>query len=455
MAQIKNMTAGKPGKLIFTFALPLMLGNVFQQLYTVVDTMVVGKFLGVGALAALGAADWLNWMMLGIIQGFAQGFAILMAQEFGAKKYEKLRDVIGNAGVLSLLFSLLLTGSGQLAARPVLLLLQTPETILPDTLLYLRMMFLGVPIVMAYNLLACILRSLGDGKTPLHAMVVASFTNIALDLLFVLVFRWGIAGAAAATLIAQLISGLYCVYHIRKIEILRMVPDNFRLNTRLVPRLLLLGAPMAFQNCIIAVGGMILQFIINGFGVIFIAGYTASNKLYGVLEVAATSYGYAMITYVGQNLGAGKYKRIRQGMRSALLIALATSVGIAAAMLLFGKLILGCFISGTPQETAMAMEIAYLYLAIMSIFLPVLYLLHIVRSAIQGMGNTLLPMVSGIVEFIMRTIAAILLPGAIGQTGIFYAEIAAWIGADVVLVCSYFVIAKNTWDRNRLPTQLN
>ncbi len=442
MAQIKNMTAGKPGKLIFTFALPLMLGNVFQQLYTVVDTMVVGKFLGVGALAALGAADWLNWMMLGIIQGFAQGFAILMAQEFGAKKYEKLRDVIGNAGVLSLLFSLLLTGAGQLAARPVLLLLQTPETILPDTLLYLRMMFLGVPIVMAYNLLACILRSLGDGKTPLHAMVVASFTNIALDLLFVLVFRWGIAGAAAATLIAQLISGLYCVYHIRKIEILRMVPDNLRLNTRLVPRLLLLGAPMAFQNCIIAVGGMILQFIINGFGVIFIAGYTASNKLYGVLEVAATSYGYAMITYVGQNLGAGKYKRIRQGMRSALLIALATSVGIAAAMLLFGKLILGCFISGTPQETAMAMEIAYLYLAIMSIFLPVLYLLHIVRSAIQGMGNTLLPMVSGIVEFIMRTIAAILLPGAIGQTGIFYAEIAAWIGADVVLVCSYFVIAK-------------
>ena len=442
MAQIKNMTAGKPGKLIFTFALPLMLGNVFQQLYTVVDTMVVGKFLGVGALAALGAADWLNWMMLGIIQGFAQGFAILMAQEFGAKKYEKLRDVIGNAGVLSLLFSLLLTGAGQLAARPVLLLLQTPETILPDTLLYLRMMFLGVPIVMAYNLLACILRSLGDGKTPLHAMVVASFTNIALDLLFVLVFRWGIAGAAAATLIAQLISGLYCVYHIRKIKILRMVPNNFRLNTRLVPRLLLLGAPMAFQNCIIAVGGMILQFIINGFGVIFIAGYTASNKLYGVLEVAATSYGYAMITYVGQNLGAGKYKRIRQGMRSALLIALATSVGIAAAMLLFGKLILGCFISGTPQETAMAMEIAYLYLAIMSIFLPVLYLLHIVRSAIQGMGNTLLPMVSGIVEFIMRTIAAILLPGAIGQTGIFYAEIAAWIGADVVLICSYVVIAK-------------
>ncbi len=442
MAQIKNMTAGKPGKLIFTFALPLMLGNVFQQLYTVVDTMVVGKFLGVGALAALGAADWLNWMMLGIIQGFAQGFAILMAQEFGAKKYEKLRDVIGNAGVLSLLFSLLLTGAGQLAARPVLLLLQTPETILPDTLLYLRMMFLGVPVVMAYNLLACILRSLGDGKTPLHAMVVASFTNIALDLLFVLVFCWGIAGAAAATLIAQLISGLYCVYHIRKIEILRMVPDNFRLNARLVPRLLLLGAPMAFQNCIIAVGGMILQFIINGFGVIFIAGYTASNKLYGVLEVAATSYGYAMITYVGQNLGAGKYKRIRQGMRSALLIALATSVGIAAAMLLFGKLILGCFISGTPQETAMAMEIAYLYLAIMSIFLPVLYLLHIVRSAIQGMGNTLLPMVSGIVEFIMRTIAAILLPGAIGQTGIFYAEIAAWIGADVVLICSYVVIAK-------------
>lgn len=208
-AHMKHMTEGKPGKLIFAFALPLMMGNVFQQLYTVVDTMVVGKYLGVGALAALGAADWMNWMMLGIIQGFTQGFAILMAHEFGAGQYENLRRVIGNSCVLSALFSILLVMFGQLLARPVLILLQTPGDILPDSLLYLQIMFLGIPVVMAYNLLACILRSLGDGKTPLQAMVFASLTNIVLDLLFVMVFHWGIAGAAAATAIAQMASGLF------------------------------------------------------------------------------------------------------------------------------------------------------------------------------------------------------------------------------------------------------
>ena len=209
-ARIRNMTEGKPASLIFTFALPLMVGNVFQQLYTVVDTMVVGKALGVGALAALGAADWLNWMMLGIIQGFTQGFGILMAQEFGAGRYDNLRKSVGNSTVLALVSALALLITGQLLAHPVLSLLNTPPKILPDTLLYLRIMYLGVPIVMAYNLLASILRSLGDGKTPLHAMIVAAITNIALDLLFVLVFRFGIAGAAIATLIAQLISSLFC-----------------------------------------------------------------------------------------------------------------------------------------------------------------------------------------------------------------------------------------------------
>lgn len=437
----KNMTQGKPGSLILTFALPLMAGNAFQQLYTVVDTMVVGKYLGVSALAALGAADWLNWMMLGIIQGFAQGFGILMAQEFGAEKYDRLRKVVGIAGILSVVFSFALAAGGQLAIRPVLALLQTPDDILGDTQLYLRIMFMGLPIVMAYNLFACILRSLGDGKTPLQAMIVASVINIVLDLLFVMIFHWGIAGAAAATLIAQLISSLYCLYYIRKIELLKLSPQDFRLESRLCGKLLWLGFPMAFQNCIIAVGGMIIQSVVNGFGVVFIAGYTATNKLYGILEIAATSYGYAMITYVGQNLGAGKSRRIRQGMRAAVGIALVTSVVIATFTLSFGKVILSGFISGTPQEAEAAMAVAYQYLAIMSVCLPILYILHVTRSAIQGMGNTVLPMVSGIAEFIMRTAAALILPVMIEETGIYLAEIAAWAGADVVLVSSYLMMA--------------
>ena len=442
-SRIKNMTEGNPSSLILTFALPLMAGNVFQQLYTVVDTMVVGKYLGVSALAALGASDWLNWMMLGIVQGFTQGFAILMAQEFGAKKLDQLRKVIGNSAVLSLFSSLALVLLGQLTALPVLILLKTPKAILNDSLLYLRIMFLGIPIVMTYNLLACILRSLGDGKTPLQAMVVASITNIVLDLLFVMVFHWGIAGATIATLIAQLVSGLYCLYHIWKIDFLKMQKADFRPQGDLCGKLMALGSPMAFQNCIIAIGGMIVQFVVNGFGVLFIAGFTATNKLYGILEIAATSYGYSMITYVGQNLGAGKGRRIRQGLRASLGISVATSVVIALIMLVFGQFILSWFISGTPEEIEQTMQVAYFYLSVMSICLPILYVLHVVRSTIQGMGNTMLPMLSGVMEFTMRTLTALLLPLVLGEVGIFFAEIAAWAGADVVLVISYFEVARD------------
>ena len=441
-SQVKNMTSGKPAGLILSFALPLMAGNIFQQLYTIVDTMVVGKFLGVNALAALGAAEWLNWMMIGIIQGFTQGFAIKIAQEFGAENYRQLKKVIGNSAILSIIFSIVLIIAGLLSARPILELMQTPDNIITDSLLYIRLLFAGIPIVMFYNLLACILRSLGDSKTPLRAMIIASIINIVLDVLFVFVFKWGIAGAAIATLIAQAVSGLYCLYYIQKIEILSLCKSDFIPEGALTGKLLLLGLPMAFQNAIIAAGGMILQFVVNGYGVVFIAGMTATNKLYGILEIAATSYGYAVVTYVGQNLGAGKSKRILKGVKASLGIGTITSVIITITMILLGKIILGLFISGTPQEVNDAMEIAYRYLYVMSIYLPILYVLHIIRAAIQGMGNTFLPMLSGIAELVMRTGGALLLPVFFGKTGIYYAEVLAWLGADVVLVISYLYLIR-------------
>ena len=419
---VKNMTTGKPAKLILTFSLSLVAGNVFQQLYTVVDTMVVGKYLGVNALAALGASDWLNWLMLGVIQGLTQGFAIRMAQEFGAGRTEELKKSVGSAAVLSMLSAIFLVAAGLIFARPVLLLLQTPQEIIDYSLLYLRIMFAGVPIVMLYNLLACILRSLGDSRTPLNAMIVASLTNIVLDYLFVLGFGWGIAGAAAATLIAQAVSSVFCFFHIKRITFLKLARTDFRLEKDLSARLFMLGLPMAFQNGIIAIGGMIVQFVVNSYGVIFIAGFTATNKLYGLLEIAGTSYGYAMVTYVGQNLGAGKLDRVRSGMRAAMGIAMITSA----------------FISGTPEVVEQTMRIAYFYLAVMSVCLPILYVLHVTRSSLQGMGNTVLPMLSGVAEFVMRTLSIILLPMLLGEAGIFFAEIAAWIGADVVLVGSWF-----------------
>ena len=439
-AHVKDMTQGKPVSLIVNFALPLMLGNVFQQLYTVVDTMVVGKGLGVGALAAVGSADWLNWMMLGIVQGLTQGFAILMAQRFGAKEEEKLRQTIGLSTVLSLLSSLVLMAVGQLTVNPVLEAMNTPVEIRANAELYLRIMFMGIPVVMAYNLLACILRSLGDGKTPLNAMIVASVINVVLDIVFVLVFHWGIAGAAVATLIAQVFSGLFCYRKLRQIKMLRMHRSHFKWNSSRAITLFKLGIPMAFQNAIISIGGMLVQTVVNGLGVLYIAGFTATNKLYGILEIAASSYGYAMITYVGQNLGAKKIDRIRKGQRAAIVVAIITSIVIAVCMIGFGKGILSMFVSGTQEEVTETLRIAYYYLVIMSLFLPVLYILHVTRSTIQGMGNTVLPMASGIAEFVMRTSAALLLPLLAGDIGIFYAEILAWIGADIILVPSYYYV---------------
>lgn len=436
------MTAGRPAPLIFAFALPLMAGNVFQQLYTLVDTMVVGKVLGVDALAALGAADWFNWMMLSAVQGLAQGFAIPLAQHFGAGQYDRLRRAAGASVLLGTASALLLTGAGQALVLPVLHLLRTPDEIIGGAGLYLRIMFAGIPIVMAFNLLASMLRALGDGRTPLLAMAASSLTNIALDMLFVMGFGWGIAGAAAATLIAQSVSALCCLVRVVGVDILHLARDDLRLRDGLGRRLLALGAPMALQNCVIAVGGMILTAIVNGFGVAFIAGYTAANKFFGVLEMAAVSYGYAMITYVGQNLGAGHVLRIRQGVRAALLIAGATSLAIAAVTLLGGRTILSAFISGPPDQSALALDTAYRYLSVMSVCLPALYGLHVVRSAIQGMGNTVLPMVSGVMELFMRTGVALALSRLIGGPGVFYAEVSSWMGADIVLVTSYLILLK-------------
>ena len=441
-AKIKDMTNGRPLPLIISFALPLMVGNIFQQLYTVVDTMVVGKALGVDALAALGATDWLYWMLLGMIQGVTQGFGILMAREFGAKQFESLRSVVGGSVTLSALSAVLFLIVGLVLAEPLLHMLNTPAEIMPLSLLYLRIMFLGIPIVMAYNLLATVLRSLGDGQTPLYAMIVAALSNIVLDLLFVLVFHWGVAGAAVATVIAQGISSVYCLIKIKKIDFMTLHKSHFALKPAMAGRLLGLGAPMAAQNAIIAIGGMIIQSVVNGYSVAFIGGFTASNKLYGVLEIAATSYGYAMITYVGQNLGARKLDRIKTGMGWATTVAVGTSVLIAAVMLLFGRSIIGAFLSGTPEEVAEATRTGYTYLSIMSICLPILYILHVTRSAVQGLGNTVLPMVSGIAEFVMRTGGVLILPVLTGENGIFIAEVLAWFGADLILVPSYFLTFK-------------
>ena len=433
------MTQGSPARLIFAFAIPLMLGNVFQQMYTVVDTAIVGQALGVNALAALGAADWLNWLVLGVIQGFAQGFSIYMAQRFGANDHEGLNRSIGATVTIAAAISVALLILSQVTVKPALRAMNTPEEVMGGALIYLRIMFAGIPIIMAYNVLASILRALGDSKTPLYAMIIASVLNIALDLVFVMLFRWGIAGAVVATVIAQLFAGLHCLRAVLRIRIIRLKKEYFLPGTAMAKRLLGLGLPVAAQNMIIAVGGMVVQSVVNRYGVLVVAGFTATNKLYGILEIAATSFGYAVTTYVGQNLGGGLLDRIKKGMHSATWIALLTSVVITVCVLIFGRYGIGLFISGTPEEVEISTQVAVHYLNIMSICLSVLYMLHIYRSALMGLGDTVMPMVSGIIEFLMRIGVALILPNIMGQEGIFYAEVAAWFGAAVLLVVTYFV----------------
>lgn len=434
----KNMTAGNPLRLILALSLPLMVANAFQQLYTVADTAIVGSFLGLNALAALGAVDWFNWMMLSIVQGLAQGFSVRMARQFGAGDHVALRRTIGNACTLSLICAVALTACAQGLTPFVLRVLQTPEEIVGMSLAYIRIIFWGLPVVLAFNLFSAMLRAVGDGKTPLVAMMIACAVNIGLDILFVSPLGMGVEGAAIATVIAQACSALICLRTLWRTGLLRLKREDFRPEGELCLNLLALGIPVAAQNMIISVGGMIVQRVVNGFDVVFVAGYTAANKLYGVLEIAATSFGYAMTVYVGQNIGVGDYGRIRKGVRAGVVAGVITSVLICVAMLLFGRGILSGFItSQNPMEAEQALSYAVQFLRVMSVCLPVLYILHIVRSSLQGLGDTLFPMFSGLAELVMRVGAALFLPAVMGYEAVFWGEALAWAGADVILLLSY------------------
>ena len=437
--KIQDMTSGSPGRLIILFAIPLMLGNICQQLYTMVDTMVVGQVAGVEALAALGAVDFLMWVVTGISTGLTQGFSIQLSQYYGAKDFENLRKSLAHSYRLTAFIAAGVLILSQSFASLVLTGLHTPSNIIGMSLLYLRIIFCGIPATAAYNMFASALRAMGNSKTPLTAMIIASVLNVSLDILFVAGFGWGVAGAAIATVIAQSFSAVYCFLILRRIDIVHLTRADFMPASGMNARLMKLGIPVVFQNIIIGVGGLVVQYVINGYGFLFVAGFTATNKLYGLLEMAAISYGYAIVTYVGQNLGAEKIDRIRKGVRSSMLLSLLTSLIISAAMFLFGKIF-----SHFSSQVNRSRHSRYLQLLLNTslLWLPcswVLYFLYVYRSALQGLGDTLMPMVSGMAEFVMRISAALILPHFIGQDGIFFAEIAAWSGATVILCISYYV----------------
>ena len=441
MARTLNMTAGSPMKLLFSFALPLMFGNIFQQLYTVVDTAIVGRGVGMTALAALGTVDWLNWMMLGIAQGFTQGFCIRMSQKFGAQDTEGLKQTLGTSIVLTALVAIFGTLIAQLGLPVFLKLMQVPEYLISSATLYSRIIMGGFAAVCFFNLCSSTLRAVGDSKTPLIAMVIAAVTNIALDIVAVFLLNWGIAGAAAATVVSQLLSGVICAVKIAGTPELRFEKRHLTMNLSMAGDLMRIGVPAAAKNVIIAVGGMAVQTVVNSFdSMSFIAGFTATNKLYGLLEIAALSYGYAVTTYVGQNYGAGLVPRIRQGVRAANTLALISSVVIAAVMFVFGRQITMLFISREDAVLALeAGETAFRYLMLMSISLPVLYVLYVYMSALQGMGNTVAPMYSAVCELAIRIVVSLVVAHIGFRDGIFFAEVGAWYGGAITQALGYIL----------------
>ena len=369
--------------------------------------------------------------------GFTQGFSIRVSNCLGANDERGMEKSIAMSYLSCFFIALIVIICAQIIIEPLLQLLNTPSHTIQGSIMYLRIMSGGALIVIFYNCFSSILRAVGDSRTPLIAMVMAACLNVALDLLFVCVFHQGIAGAAIATLISQLFAASFCYYKLTKELPFKITKESFQIDTHLIKQLIKLGLPLAFQNLIIAIGGIILQSVVNGFGFLFIAGYTATNKVYGILEVVAISFGYAITTFVSQNFGAKKYQRMKSGVFQANILSVFISIVIIISILFLGKKILLLFISTTPKQTQIVLTYAYDYLFTMAVCLPILYILYSYRSALQGLENTLIPMVSGIVELIMRVSIALILPQYIGVYGIYLAEVLAWAAAAIMLYICY------------------
>lgn len=431
---MRDMTKGSPARLLLGFSLPLMLGNIFQQLYTFVDALIVGRRVGVYALDALGATEWMVFIMFGTISGLTQGCAIVISRYFGAKQCNLLQKSVFSTYIVAGIGALLLTAVGQMAIYPGLKLLRTPVEILEIAYIYLKILYAGIPITFFFNLHAAILRAFGDSKKPLYAMLIASMGNIVLDLVFVVNLKMGIAGAACGTLLAQGIAGIYCAVAVHKIELCRIGKHNRILERGIFWEQLKLGVPMGLQNIITAAGGLVVQAVVNGFGILFITGYVAANKLYVLLEIAASSYAQGMLAYTAQNRGAGNQGRIKAGLKAALVVGVVTSLAMSLVMFLAGKDIIGLFITEEAIDCSAAVEIGYSFLKLLAIFFSLLYCLYIIRAYIQGLGNTIAPMASSFVQVAMRVGCALILTRLIGNTGIFWGEVMTWLGADIFLI---------------------
>jgi putative MATE family efflux protein len=437
----KNLTVGNPALLIISFAVPLFIGNIFQQFYNMADAFIVGRTIGVSALAAVGSTGSLMFLILGFLMGFTQGASIITSQRFGAGDRGGIRRSFTVTVILGLGAGILLMVVSLLTARPLLVLLRTPAEILDRACSYITIIYWGIPAALLFNLLSNIMRSVGDSHTPLVFLVIACVVNIILDLVFILVFRTGVEGAACATVIAQLISGLLCIpVIIKKIPILKITREDWRIDAKEIGEHLRMALPAGFQMSIIAIGTVAVSYALNKLGTAAVAAFTASSKIDQTAIMMLNSFGIAMTTYSAQNYGARKIDRIRQGIIHCAFMSSAYSIIMGLVFFFFGRGFSIIFL-GRDSEDALSMSQAYL--VINGSFYLLLSMLFIFRQSLQGLGDSLTPTIAGIMELFMRTFAAIILGEYFGFNGICFANPLAWAGALIPLsIASVFTMKR-------------
>ena len=445
MASTKEMTSGAPLPLILNFTLPLLLGNLLQQTYSLVDAAIVGKFLGINALASVGASSSVIFLILGFCNGCCGGFCIPIAQKFGAHDYSTMRKYVWASLKLTTVMSVLIAIVTSLLCAFILRTMRTPENIFYDAYLYLLITFIGVPCTFFYNLFSCIIRALGDSKTPFWFLLFSTILNILLDLFCILVLGWGVAGASIATVVSQGLSAFLCYhYMMRKFEILQATPSERRFDRRLALNMLGIGVPMGLQFSITAIGSIMLQSANNALGTACVAAFTSAMRIKMFFLCPLESLGMAMATYCGQNYGAGKPERIWSGIKASFLL-MGVYVVANFVILWFGaKYMALMFVSASEVEIIKDTE---LFLHVAATFFPMLGLLCILRYSIQGVGYTTLAMLSGVSEMIARILVSVLAVPAFGYIAVCFGDPTAWMAADLFLVPTFIVIYRRLKSR--------
>lgn len=436
---MKDLTKGYPAKVILMFAIPLMCSSILQQLYNMVDSKIVSAYVGTAAFAAVGATSVVSNTLIGFINGLTQGFAILVANSFGAKDEKRMRQSVAGTLILTTVITVILTVLGLLLIRPVLTMLRTPDDIMDNALSYVRIILAGIAFTALYNVFANILRAVGDSKTPLYCLTFAVILNVGLDLLFVAVFKWGIQGAAYATVLAQAISGFLCmVYVLIRFRDLLPQRSEWSISGELYSNLTTTGLAMGLMGCIVNIGTIILQSAINGLGTSIVAAHTAARRLFDILMILIYTVGLAMTTYVSQNAGAGRVDRIKQGVRHAHVVATIISTMMILLCYMIARPVIEWLTSSTDPAIV---DPAVFYLKFGVWFFYALGPLFILRCSLQGMGCKIIPICSSILEMLVKIASAAILVPYLQYFGVVLTEPISWVLMTTLLAIGYVLNA--------------